>query len=106
VYQKGLWIGEVGQTYCYAVAYDGVYIYAGLYTSPAKVIKIDPATMTTVDSWSDGSTVLDLHVGGDYFYAGLNISPARVYQFGTEAPAASPKAVGSIPHRLVAAGLI
>jgi len=70
------------------------------------MVKIDPATMATVDTWSDTSTVLALKIGGDYFYAGLDISPARVYQFGTEIPAAGPKAIGSIPHRLIAAGLI
>jgi hypothetical protein len=46
------WIGASGQNQCYALAYDGAYIYAGLYTSPARVIKIDRMTMTTVGVWT------------------------------------------------------
>ena len=87
------------------IIYEG-FVYLGGTNASPRIIKIDPETMTTIDIWADGSTVLALKVGGDYFYAGLNISPARVYQFGAEPPVGGPKALGSISHRLVAAGLI
>jgi hypothetical protein len=101
-----VWTGESGQSLARAVIVYGGYVYLGGTNANPRIIKIDPATMTTLDTWADGSTVLALKVGDDYFYAGLNISPARVYQFGAETPEASPKAIGSIPHRLVAASLI
>ncbi len=101
-----VWTGAAGQSLARTIIiYEG-FIYLGGTNASPRIIKIDPATMTTVDIWSDGSTVLALKVGGDYFYAGLNISPARVYQFGAEPPIAGSKAIGSIPHRLVAVGLI
>lgn len=49
---KGVWTGAAGQERCFALASDDTFIYAGLWITPAKVIKIDPATMTTVGVWT------------------------------------------------------
>ena len=46
------WFGLPGQNVCDALVYDGTYIYAGLATSPAQVVKIDPTTMTVVATWT------------------------------------------------------
>ena len=38
------------------MAFDGTYLYAALSLTPAKVSKIDPATMTTVSVWTGASS--------------------------------------------------
>ena len=76
--------------------------------SPARITKIDPATLLTIDQWTGPSGINNcdaLTYDGTYIYAGLELSPARVYQFGAAAPAPT-RANGLIPHRLVGEGLI
>jgi len=78
---KKVWTGATGENYCRALTFDGTYIYAGLDTSPARVIKINPNTMTAVSLWYGGSGegyCYALTFDGTYIYAGLNTSPARV----------------------------
>jgi len=63
---------DTGENYCRALCFDGTYMYMGLYTTPGKIIKIDPATMTQV-----GST-LTLNTGEDYITAligGIGVNP-------------------------------
>jgi hypothetical protein len=75
------WTGDTGVNYCYALAFDGTYIYAGTYTMPAKVVKIDPATMETVATWTGGEGIagcVALASDGTYIYAGMYTDPAKV----------------------------
>ena len=77
------WVGATGEDYCRALTFDGTYIYAGLYTSPARVIKIDPSTMTTISSWTPpgGENLCSaLTFDGTYIYAGLWTLPAKMYK--------------------------
>jgi hypothetical protein len=76
--------------------------------APARVTKIDPATLLTTDQWTgtSGQNYCDaLIFDGTYFYAGLETSPAQVVKLSSPS-AAIPTARGSIPHRLVGAVLI
>ena len=78
---KKVWTGETGEDMCLSLTFDGTYIYAGLNISPAKVIKIDPSTMTTVSSWTGESGedyCFSLTFDVTYIYAGLYTSPAKV----------------------------
>jgi hypothetical protein len=104
-----IWTGASGQNQTRDVILIGGFLYAGFNLSPGIVIKIDPASMTTSDVWqvtSPTQPMWGLREDGNYFYAGQSSSPARVYQFSIVPPASGLKASGSIPHRLVAAGLI
>jgi DNA-binding beta-propeller fold protein YncE len=104
-----VWTGASGQNQARAIAMWEGYLYVGGMNANPRVIKIDPADMTTLDTWdaSPNTTIYDLIVGGSDFYAAQNNTPARIFQFGEEAPPVlTPKAYGSIPHRLVAARLI
>src|SRR3972149_8695311 len=83
MFQTGLWIGESGQNQCYSLAFDGAYIYAGLYTSPAKVVKIDPVTMTAVSTWTapSGENYCQAVVSdGFYIYAEVDTTPNKIYR--------------------------
>lgn len=75
------WTGETGDDTCSALTQDADYVYAGLYTTPAKVIKIAKATMTTSATWT-GATgeneCIPLAQDADYVYVGLATDPAKV----------------------------
>lgn len=43
-------VEDVNDKYIRALAFDGKYVYAATCTSPSKIIKIDPVTMTRVDA--------------------------------------------------------
>lgn len=73
----------MAQDYCYAVTSDPTYIYAGLYTTPAQVIKIDPQDMATLATWQgdEGQDLCcALTFDGQYIYAGLRTIPGQVVQ--------------------------
>ena len=56
-------------------------IFAGLNTTPASAVKIDPATMSTVASWvgAAGEDECDgLYHDGAFLYAGLDTFRAAV----------------------------
>ncbi len=58
-----------------ALVSDGTYIYAGISQAPAVVVKIDPATMNSVDVWVGTASqqyVAALAWDGTYVYAGGN----------------------------------
>ena len=74
------WTGEAGEEWC-CLTQDADYVYAGLETSPAKVIKIAKSTMTTSATWTGEAG--DEYCSGltqdaDYVYAGIGTSPAKV----------------------------
>lgn len=73
------WIGTSGQDQLNAVVSDGSNIYAGLYVSPAQVVKLDPVTLAPVGSPWVGAAgenyVTSLAFDGTYIYAGLDVSP-------------------------------
>ncbi|GAI78593.1 unnamed protein product [marine sediment metagenome] len=74
------WTGVAGDEYC-CLTQDADYVYAGLYTTPAKVIKIDKSTMTTSAAWTGEVGENDCNAmtqDADYVYAGLGTSPAKV----------------------------
>jgi hypothetical protein len=76
----GQWNGAAGQGDCRAIVSDGTYIYAGLNTSPAQVVKIDPTTMETVLTWTGASgqnQCYALDFDGTYLYAGFNTDPGQ-----------------------------
>jgi hypothetical protein len=57
----------------YALDYDGTYIYAGLMLTPGQVVQIDPATMTTVATWTGApgeDIIAAITHDGSYIYAG------------------------------------
>jgi hypothetical protein len=72
-----------GSNICKSLLYDGKYIYMGLGTSPARLVKIDPVTMTEVKyvelSSANGENVCNaLTYDGKYIYMGLGTSPGKV----------------------------
>jgi hypothetical protein len=89
---NGIWTGNVGlgENDCYRVFYAGGYIYAGLGVSPAKMIKIIPATMTKQNgSWDNiagyglfsGITTDGLYIYVCTFTNGsiIRINPGEIY---------------------------
>ena len=46
------WVGGGGQDSVYALATDGTYVYAGLSTDPAQVVRIAIETMGTSAIWT------------------------------------------------------
>ncbi|GAJ10836.1 unnamed protein product, partial [marine sediment metagenome] len=75
------WTGAAGEDSCLALTQDADYVYAGLYLTPAKVIKITKATMATSATWTGaaGENICRaLTQDADYVYAGFNIFPAKV----------------------------
>jgi len=76
-----IWTGVTGQNLCRALTFDGTYIYVGLSTTPAYVVKINPSTMATVSTWTGSSgqnNCFGLTFDGTYIYAGLSTTPAYV----------------------------
>lgn len=61
--------------YCYSLAFDGTSIYA---LTDGKLIKIDPQTMTTVESLMIDSYSNLMTFDGTYLYLGTFSSPARI----------------------------
>lgn len=59
---------ELNDQHIRGLTYDGKYIYAGSYSIPGKIIKIDPVTMTKVDEavLMDVTDVFALTVCGNY----------------------------------------
>jgi hypothetical protein len=70
---------ESGEDYVYSLAVSGGYLYAGLPTSPGKIVKIDLSTFTKVGTLTlsgvDEDYVYSLAVSGGYLYAGLYCTP-------------------------------
>lgn len=70
-----------GENDCTSLAFDGKNVLAGLYTTPAKVVKIDPDTGTRIVglTLSEGENRCRCLISdGFYFYTGLNTNPAKI----------------------------
>ena len=81
---SAVWTGASGENSCRALTFDNSYIYAGLYISLAKVVKIDRVTMATAAVWTGPTgenNCLALTFDNSYIYAGLYISPAKVVRY-------------------------
>lgn len=75
------WAGAAGQNACQVLVYDNGYIYAGLATHPALVVKINSSDMSTLDTWeapAGNAICFGLISDGSYLYAGIESSPALV----------------------------
>ena len=67
-----------GYDYPRALVVGGSFLYVGLYTSPAVILKVNRSTGAVADSWtgnSDEDLCLDLDWDGSYLYAALNTDP-------------------------------
>jgi len=65
----------------YSLFSDGTYIYAGLDTSPAKVIKVDISTFTKTASINlTANSSRTLFSDGIYLYVGMDTTPASLIQ--------------------------
>ena len=76
-----------GENNCTSLAFDGKNILAGLHTTPAKVVKIDPDTGTRIAglTLSAGENRCRCLISdGFYFYAGLNTNPAKIVKIRPE----------------------
>lgn len=72
---------------CTSLAFDGKNILAGLYTTPAKVVKIDPDTGARIAglTLSAGENRCRCLISdGFYFYAGLDTNPAKIVKIKPE----------------------
>ena len=60
---------------------NGTDLYAGLFTNPGKIVKIDLGTFTKISTLTldvGEEEVLSLFSDGSYLYAGLITSPAKI----------------------------
>jgi len=70
-----------GENYVRAMAVDGGYLYAGLYTDPGKIVKVDLSTFTKVSTLTFGANegnITSLAVSGGYLYAGLDTPTGKI----------------------------
>jgi hypothetical protein len=75
------WTGEAGQHTIKALAFDGYYIYVGLDTVPAQVVKLDPSDMNVKATWvgmAYQTNVRALVFDGAHIYAGLGTDPTQI----------------------------
>ncbi len=72
---------DTGESFVYALFSDGTYLYAGLFTIPGKVVKVDLSTFTKVSTLTfdaGENYVTSVLSDGTYLYAGLNTAPGKV----------------------------
>jgi hypothetical protein len=72
---------SAGEDSVYSLAISGGYLYAGLLTSPGKVVKIDLSTFSKVSTLTldvAEEYVYSLAVSGGYLYAALDTSPGKI----------------------------
>ena len=70
-----------GENICTTLFSDGTYLYVGLGTSPAKIVKIDLSDFTIVSTLTlnSGENICNCLISdGTYLYAGLGTSPAKI----------------------------
>lgn len=84
---EATWTGAVGENASYGQCYLDGYLYVVVWATPGKVIKIDPAIMTTVDSWTGTANQVSsryVETDGTYIYVGCSsaggmwVPPSRV----------------------------
>jgi len=94
---KSVWTGESGENYAVSLTADGTYIYAALGTSPAKVKKINPATMETVATWTgesgENSPMSICHTQG-FVFVMLDTAPGQIIKIDPETMAKTDKWTG------------
>ena len=82
--KKKVWTGEAGDLSAVDVVTDHEHFYVGIFTAPAKVMKIDPSTMATVATWTGASGedyCSSITFDGTYIYVGLQrgfAEPCRI----------------------------
>jgi hypothetical protein len=105
------WVGDIGQDDCHALASDGTYIYVAIYNDPGQVVKIYPATMTTVKTWTGDQNYCDaLAYNSNYLYAGFQNWPAHIVKIkvtimksnGVLPPPSAPSCGNILPKATVA----
>jgi streptogramin lyase len=69
-----------GENSAYSICFDGTHVWIGLFTSPAKIIKMDPADGTyTVYTLASGENITrSICFDGTHVWIGLNTSPAKI----------------------------
>jgi streptogramin lyase len=69
-----------GENHAKSICFDGTHIWIGLFTSPAKIIKMDPADGTyTVYTLSSGENNAEsICFDGTHIWIGLTTSPAKI----------------------------
>ena len=69
-----------GENYAYNIAFDGVNIWVTLDTSPAKVVKMNPAdgTYVTYTLAAEENRALGIAFDGMHIWVGLYTTPAKV----------------------------
>jgi len=84
------WTGAAGENNALSVTTDGYYLYVAFGLSPAKIVKIDPLTMTTVASWTGAAGQNEPHevkIDGYYLYVTLrldDITPGKVVKIDSK----------------------
>lgn len=73
--------GGAGEDYCEALTFDGTYIWAGLWTEPAKILKINPFdnSYTVITCAAGENKCTSLTFDGTHVWAGLSPdAPAKI----------------------------
>lgn len=104
---EATWTGAVGESSPWGQCYLDGYLYVALWwPDPGKVIKIDPATMTTVDSWTGTANqraARPLETDGTYIYVGVSsaggrwVPPSRVVKIDPATMATAGEWIGEDP---------
>jgi len=71
----------VGENSPYRLAISGGYLYAGFYTMPGKVAKVDLSTFTQVSTLTlapGENNILSLIISGGYLYVGCRTFPGKI----------------------------
>lgn len=66
------------------LAFDGTFLYAGLASSPAKILQIDPLTMLVVKTWTADAgvnSIAALATDGSFLYAITSYPSNMLFKF-------------------------
>lgn len=87
--KTGMLIGKdetVTDKYIRRMVFDGQFVYAGCDSSPGKIVKFDPFTMTRTDgvTFANGlNNVFSLAYLNGYIFAGCETSPAKIVKINS-----------------------
>lgn len=76
-----------GEDSIYSLVIVSGYLYAGLYTSPGKIVKIDPESFSQTETLTlrDGENWVSSLVASDGFlYASLRMWPGKIVKINLE----------------------
>jgi hypothetical protein len=87
--------------YVTSVVRNGTYLYIGLATSPAQVVKVNISSMLEVSRWTGDinqgeQTVTSLTLCGGYLVAGLQTNPTQLVKINPATMATVSKYTGSV----------